>query len=103
MFVYTYIYIYICYTMYVYVYIYIYIYIGVCEKNIPFARALATQSSSRNCSPAPDSMLFKLTFPCVFFSGGVFFFTDIGITPHLGSHRAALVANHVHERGTQFS
>ena len=71
-----YIYIYICHNVYVcmYVCIYIYIYIhihsyvyiyiythmcthittGVCEKSIPFAQALALQSSSRNCSPAPD-------------------------------------------------
>ena len=30
------------------------------------------QSSGRNCSPPPDSMLFKLILPGVFFSGGVF-------------------------------
>ena len=31
------------------------------------------QSGSRNCSPAPDLVFFKLMFPRVFFSGGVFF------------------------------
>ena len=29
------------------------------NKNIPFAQALALQSSSRNCYPAPDLVLFK--------------------------------------------
>ena len=30
---------------------------GVCEQNIPFAQALALQSSSKNGSPAPDLVL----------------------------------------------
>ena len=46
---------------------------GVCEKNIPFAQALALQSSSINCSPAPDLVLRKLIFQNIVFSGGVFF------------------------------
>ena len=46
---------------------------GVCETNIPFARALALQSSSRNCSPAPDLVLWKLIFQCLLFSGGIIF------------------------------
>ena len=35
-------------------------------------QAPALQSSSRNCSPAPDLVLRKLIVQCVFFSGGVF-------------------------------
>ena len=31
------------------------------------------QSGGRGCSPAPDSVLWKLIFPRVLFSGGVFF------------------------------
>ena len=46
---------------------------GVCEKNIPFVSAFALQSCSRNCSPAPDLVLWKLVFPRVLLSGGVFF------------------------------
>ena len=42
------------------------------EKNIPFGRALAVRSCSRDCSPALDLALRKLISP-VFFSGGVFF------------------------------
>ena len=38
-------------------------------KNIPFVRAWAMQSSGRNCSPAPDSVLWKHIFQRVFFSG----------------------------------
>ena len=48
------------------------------EKNTPFVQALAVQSCSRNCSPAPDLVFFKLSFPRVLFSGGVFLFTDTG-------------------------
>ena len=47
--------------------------IVVCEQTTPFVRALAMQSSSRNCSPAPDSVFLKLNCPRVFFSKGVFF------------------------------
>ena len=46
---------------------------GVCEKNNPFARAFAPQSGSRDCSPAPDLVFFKLVLPRVLQSGGVFF------------------------------
>ena len=35
----------------------------------PFTRALAWKDSSRNSSPAPDLVFFKLMFPRVFFSG----------------------------------
>ena len=42
-------------------------------KHTPLVRALAMQSSSRNCSPAPDSVFFRRNFPWVFFSGEVFF------------------------------
>ena len=45
---------------------------GVREQHIPVGRALALQSSSRNCYPAPDLVLWKLFFPRVFFSGGLF-------------------------------
>ena len=43
---------------------------GVCEKHIPFTRAFALQTNSRNSSPAPDSVS-KLIFPQVCFSRGV--------------------------------
>ena len=60
---------------------------GVCDKNtprekttlwkmsyrFPFMRAMAIQSCSRNCSPAPDLVFLKLIFSYVFFSGGMFF------------------------------
>ena len=39
-----------------------------------------TQTSTRKCSPAPDLALWKLVFPHVFFSRGVFLFTDARIT-----------------------
>ena len=39
----------------------------------PFVRAFALQSSSRNCSPAPDVVFSKPIFSPVFFSGGAFF------------------------------
>ena len=42
------------------------------NKNIPFAKALALQSSSINCSLAPDLVLWILIF-----SGGVFFQTPV--------------------------
>ena len=45
---------------------------GVCEINTPFTRALAMQSCSRNCSPAPDLVFFKFIIPRVS-SGGVLF------------------------------
>ena len=44
---------------------------GVCEINTPFAQALALQSNSRNCSPAPDLVFSKLIISRVFFFGGV--------------------------------
>ena len=44
---------------------------GVRDKKAPFARAFASQHSSSNCSPAPESVFLKLSFPRVFFSGGV--------------------------------
>ena len=74
--------------VYLSLYLYIYIYIlsvymtydtGVCEKT-PVGRAPALQHSSRNCSPAPDLVFCRLTFPQVFSSRGVFFFTDTGMT-----------------------
>ena len=48
--------------IYIYIYIYVYTYSMLCmyiycEQNSPFLRALAVQPSSRNCSPAPDSVL----------------------------------------------
>ena len=46
---------------------------GVCEQTTPFARAFALQSSSRDCSPAPDLVLSELIVQPVFLSGGVFF------------------------------
>ena len=53
---------------------------GVCEQISPFTRAFALQASGRNCSPAPDLVLFRLTFPRFLLSGGVFF----SQTPVLG-------------------
>ena len=41
--------------------------------NAPFVRASTMQSSSPNFYPPPDLVLWKLNFPHVFFSGGVFF------------------------------
>ena len=74
---------------------------GVSEKHAPFVRAFALQSCSRNCSPAPDFVLFEgFIFQRIFCSGGVFFkdtgvkrasgwFSDVGsdrfrllLTPH---------------------
>ena len=43
------------------------------NKNTPFAGAAALRHSSINSTPAPDLALFKLVFPGVFFSGGMFF------------------------------
>ena len=57
----------------------------VCETNNAFRRALALQSFSRNCCPAPDLVLRKPIFPWVFFSGGVLLFTDTGMTDMLCS------------------
>ena len=45
---------------------------GVCERNTPFMGAFALQSCGRNYLPAPDLVLWKLIFQCVFLSGGVF-------------------------------
>ena len=42
-------------------------------NNTPFRRAFSLQLSGRNCSPAPDLMLWKPVFPRVFLSGGVCF------------------------------
>ena len=42
------------------------------NKNTPFTRALASQASSSNRNPAPDSVFSKLIFQPVFLSGGVF-------------------------------
>ena len=42
-------------------------------KDTPVVGAFALQSSGRNCYPAPDLVLWRLIFPGVFFSGGVFF------------------------------
>ena len=50
------------------------------KRNTPFARAFALQDSSSNSSPAPDFDLFKLVSPGVFFSRGVFLFTDTGVS-----------------------
>ena len=46
---------------------------GVCEMNAPFVQALAKPPSSRNPSPAPEFIFFKLVVPRVLFSGGLFF------------------------------
>ena len=43
------------------------------NKNYPFVRALALQSSSRNCSPATDSAFLKPMLQTVFFSREMFF------------------------------
>ena len=43
------------------------------KKTLLFARALATRSSGRNCSQPPYLVLWKLTFPRVFFGRAVFF------------------------------
>ena len=43
------------------------------KKNIPLVRALALQSSSRNCNPAPDLVFWKLISPPVLSSRGVCF------------------------------
>ena len=42
-------------------------------KSIPFRRALALQSLSRNCYPAPNLVLRKPIFLIQSFSGGVLF------------------------------
>ena len=55
------------------------------NKHSAFTWALVMQSSSGNCSPAPDLVLREPVFQRVFFSGGVFLFTDTSITspwPH---------------------
>ena len=44
---------------------------GVCGKNTPFVRALALQSNSRDCCPAPDMALQKPIFIIILFSWGV--------------------------------
>ena len=49
------------------------------KTNTPFVSAVALQHSSRNCSPDPHLVFFQLMVPRVFFSGGVFLFTDAGI------------------------
>ena len=43
------------------------------KQHTPFAQAFALQCSSIICSPPPDLVFRELTFPRVFFSGGVFF------------------------------
>ena len=73
--------------MYIYIYIYvnnnsIYIYIYI-YITAPFRTAFALQGGSTISFPAPDLVFFRRIFPRVFFSGGVFFFTDTGIS--LGS------------------
>ena len=40
----------------------------------PSARVFAQQFSGRNCSPAPDSALWKRSLPRAFFTGGVFMY-----------------------------
>ena len=45
----------------------------ICEQNNPFRWALALQSFSRSCYPAPDLVLQKPIFLIVLLSGGVFF------------------------------
>ena len=63
----------------IYSYIYIYICISIhtqmivsVNDNTPSTRALALQSSIRNCSPPPDLLFLNPIFARVFFSGGVF-------------------------------
>ena len=58
------------------------------NKNTPFGWALALQSLSRNCSPAFDLVFLKLMFPCVFFSGGVFFFRHRYLSVSLSGSRS---------------
>ena len=43
------------------------------KKVTPCMAAFDLQSCGRNCSPGPDLVSFKLVFPRIFFSGGVFF------------------------------
>ena len=47
---------------------------GVCERNIPLTQASAQQKSSRNSSPAPDLVFFKLSFQRVFYFDWMFVF-----------------------------
>ena len=49
------------------------------KKNTPFLPAFALQNSSINPSPAPELELLKLIFARVFFSGGVFVQTPVGL------------------------
>ena len=49
-------------------------------KNTPFVRDFALQCSSRNSYAPPVSVLWQLISPNMFFSGGVFLFTDTGIS-----------------------
>ena len=66
------------------------------KNNSSFPRASALQNSSRNSSPAPLLMFFKLIFPRVFLSGGVFLFTDTGSLLTKQNH----TFNHTHQHHT---
>ena len=50
------------------------------EGHIPFRRAFALQASGRNCSPAPDLVIWKLSSPRVFLLRRSIFLTDTGTT-----------------------
>ena len=54
---------------------------GVGEMAPVLCKPLARQPRGNSSFPSPDSMLCKLIFPRVLFSGGVFlmFITDIGM------------------------
>ena len=52
---------------------------GVCEKHIPFTRALAMQSSGGNRSPAPDLLFRRAHLPRSFLLRRSVFFTETGI------------------------
>ena len=76
-------------SLYIYIYIYKHIYIYICIHVYSHTRysfllpASALQSSSRNCSTAPDVVFLKLVFPYWFFSGGVFFHRPVSWPVHL--------------------
>ena len=62
---------------------------GVWTKK-PFARALATQASGRNCNPAPELVLSKLIFQPAFISGGVYILLQLQSSQsagHTNSHQ----------------
>ena len=72
----------------IYLSMYLSIYVSI-YLSTPFARAFPLPSCSRDCSPAPDSMFWKLILPHAFVSGGVFF----------RRHRPQIK---IHQRGVQW-